>query len=50
MINTWSACIAFPADSLNLKFTKAQYFSGNSRTLNTGPYLEGKNNEINKTV
>lgn len=47
---TCKACMALPADSLLLKFTKAQYFSGKQRTLVTAPYLERKSVEKAKNL
>lgn len=37
---TCKLCMALPAASFVLKLTKAQNFSGNVRTLVTGPYLK----------
>ena len=49
LVPTCKLCIALPADSLLLKFTNAQYFSGKQRTLVTFPYLQYQNEKINFT-
>ncbi len=36
---TWSLDMAFPASSLCLKLTNAQYFSAKQRTVTTSPNL-----------